>query len=399
MTVTSAISLLIGSSLGDLAGGDSGRFAALAAATALIVSAMCFLAWLVRAGVLVNFISETVMVGFKMGVALHLASTQLPKLFGFKGSHGDFWERIGYFLKHLNETQPLALLMGAGALAVLLGGKVFLKNKPVALFVMIGGIVIAALGSLGARGVPLLGEIPHGLPMPGLPAVQPSDINALLPIATACFLLGVVETAAIGRTFSAKYGYRVSANQDFLALAAANLGAGLGRGYPIGGGMSQSLVNESAGAKSTLSGLIAACFILIVTAFFSRLLRDLPQAVLAAIVLVAVTGLAKISSLVQLWRFSRPEFAIAIAALLGVLGSGLLHGVLIGGLLSILLLLRRASRPHAVELGRVPDADYFGDMSRHPENRAIPGVFVFRTDGALLYFNSDHVRTRFWDLL
>src|SRR6201987_1681093 len=153
ITVTSAISLLIGASLGEIAGGDTSRFGALAAATALLVALIAFIAWLVRAGVIVNFISESVMTGFKCGVALFLASTQLPKLFGFHGAHGSFWQNSAHFFKHLADTNPTSLLVGGIALAVLVLGKIFLKNKPVALFVVIGGIVAASVFALESRGV------------------------------------------------------------------------------------------------------------------------------------------------------------------------------------------------------------------------------------------------------
>lgn len=399
IAVTSAISLLVGSSLGELAGGDTSRFGALAACTALLVAGLAFIAWLIRAGAVLNFVSETVLVGFKCGIALVLTSTQLPKLFGFKGSHGNFWERMGYFFGHIRETHPLSLALGAGALVILLLGKRFLKNKPVALVVMIAGIALATFQNLGERGVMLLGAVPNGLPTLGLPAVHPSDINDLLPLAMACFLLGAVETAAIGRMFALKHGTRFVANREFLALAASNLLAGLGRSFPVSGGMSQSLVNESAGARTPLSSFVAALITLLVALFFSDLLRNLPQAVLAAVVLVAVTGLFKVDALQRLWKFSRGEFAIAIAALIGVLGSGILRGVLIGVVLSLVLLLRRASRPFITELARVPGTAYFADVVRHPENERVPGVFVFRTESSLLYFNVDYVRDRFFELL
>jgi MFS superfamily sulfate permease-like transporter len=215
----------------------------------------------------------------------------------------------------------------------------------------------------------------------------------------ACFLLAAVETAAIGRMFGLKHGYRVDTNQEFLALAGANLASGLGRGFPVSGGMSQSLVNESGGAKTPMSSLFSALMILFVVLFLSGLLQDLPQPVLAAIVLVAVAGLFKVKAMKRLWRFNKGEFAVAMAALLGVLGSGLLRGVLIGAVLSIVMLLRRASVPQTTELGRVPGTDYFADRVRNPENLREPGVFVFRTSGGLLYFNVDHVRERFLEML
>ncbi|MGB0058234.1 MAG: SulP family inorganic anion transporter, partial [Methyloceanibacter sp.] len=290
ITVTPAISLLVGASLAEIAGGDVTRFSALAAGTAVLVAIIALIAWAVRAGAIVNFISESVMVGFKCGVALFLASTQLPKLFGLHGAHGDFWENTRHFLTHLSETNLSSLAIGLAALTILILGKTFLKHKPVALFVVIGGIVASMLLGLDAKGVKLLGEVPQGLPAIRIPDIYWSDVNALLPLAFACFLLAAVETAAIGRTFAAKHGGRLDANQEFLALAASNLAAGLGRGFPVSGGMSQSLVNEGSGARTPLSGAIAAAFILVVVLFLSHLLSALPQPVLAAVVLMAVAG-------------------------------------------------------------------------------------------------------------
>lgn len=390
VTVTSAISLLLGASLGQISGGDTTRFGALAAGTALLVALIAFLGWVVKAGAIVNFISESVMVGFKCGVALFLATTQLPKLFGFHGAHGDFWENSAYFLKHLGETNSAALGIGLTALAALVLGKIFLKNKPVALFVVIGGILASSWLGLEAKRVALLGTIPQGLPAFGLPAIQWEDLNDLLPLAFACFLLGAVETAAIGRMFIAKQGGRFDANQEFLALAASNFAASLGRGFPVSGGMSQSLVNEGGGARTPLSGAIATGIILIVVLFFTHLLRTLPQPVLAAVVLVAVAGLFKISALKQLWRSDRRELVVAGAAILGVMGSGLLRGVMIGAIISLVQLLRGASRPHVALLGRIPGTRRFSDRERHPDNELIPGIMIFRPESGLIYFNVDH---------
>jgi high affinity sulfate transporter 1 len=391
VTTTSAISLLIGVSLGEIADGDTTRFGALAAGTALLVALIAFILWLVKAGVIVNFISETVMTGFKCGIALVLASTQLPKLFGFHGEHGSFWQNSSYFLKHLDETNTASLLVGGIALAVLILGKIFLKNKPVSLFVVVGGIIAASALSLGERGVKLLGNLPPGFPPVGLPAVYWQDLNELLPLAFACFLLGAVETAAIGRMFTAKHGGRFDANQEFLAIAASNLGAGLGRGFPISGGMSQSLVNEGGGARTPLSGALAAGIILVVVLFFSHLLSALPQPVLAAVVLIAVARLFKLSTLKELWHDDRAEFVVAMAAIVGVLSFGLLRGVMIGAIISLVQLLRAASRPHVAFLGRIPGTRRFSDRQRHPDNELIPGVLIFRPESGLVYFNVDHV--------
>jgi high affinity sulfate transporter 1 len=393
ITVTSAISLLMGTSLGSLAGDDTTRFAALAACTALLVSALSFGAWLIRAGSLVNFVSETVLLGFKAGVALVLASTQLPKLFGMSSPHGQFFHCAHHFLTHLGETNPTSLLVGGLALGVLILGKVFLKNKPVALFVVVGGIVAAGALHLGddPYNVKLLGEVPQGLPPLRIPAVSPDDIQELVPLSMACFLLAAVETAAIGRMFAAKHGGRLDANQELLALAGANLMAGLGQGLPVSGGTSQSLVNESGGAKTPLSGLLAALCILVVALFLSGTLRNLPQPVLAAVVLMAVAGLFKVSAFVHLWKSDKTEFVVLVVALLGVMAEGLLRGVLIGAIISMLLLIRKVSRPHVAFLGRIPGTRRYSDMERHEDNQAVPGMLIFRPESGLVYFNIDYV--------
>jgi sulfate permease, SulP family len=395
ITVTSALSLLMGSSLGALAGGDPSRFRGLAACTALLVGVLGIAARLVRAGSFVSFISETVLIGFKTGIAFVLASTQLPKLFGFKGSHGGFWERMGHFFAHLSETNRTSLLVGLVALIALLAGKALWPSKPIALVVVIGGILAARSFDLAARGVAELGAVPQGLPTLGLPDVHWNDLNDLLPLALAAFLLGAVETVAIGRTFARKYGYRLDGDQEFLALGAANLAAGFGSGLPVSGGMSQSVVNESAGARTPLSGLVAALAILAVALFFTDLLAALPQPVLAAIVLSAVTGLVQITAMRRLWRAHRTEFFVAALALLGVLGSGILRGVLIGSIVSLLLLLRRAARPHVAFLGRIPGMQRYSDLRRNPDNQPVPGALLVRVEGPILYFNAEAIRESF----
>jgi high affinity sulfate transporter 1 len=391
VSVTSAISLVIGSSLGEMTGGNMTRFGALAAGTALLVSLIAFIAWLVKAGVMVHFISESVMTGFKCGVALFLASTQLPKLFGFHAAHGSFWGNTGFFFNHLNETNTTSLLIGGIALALLMLGKILLKHKPVALFVVIGGIIAASTLSLETRGVKLIGAVPQGIPPLEVPPLYWRDLNQLLPLALACFLLGAVETAAIGRMFAAKHGGRFDANQENLALAASNLFAGLGGGLPVSGGTSQSLVNEEGGANTPLSTALAAVFILIVVLFFSHLLSALPQPVLAAVVLVAVGGLLQLLTLKQLWQSDRPEFVVAVTAFIGVLTFGLLLGVMIGAVISLVQLVRESSRPHIGLLGRIPGTRRFSDRERHADNELIAGVLIFRPESSLVYFNVDYV--------
>ena len=191
--------------------------------------------------------------------------------------------------------------------------------------------------------------------------------------------------------FAAKYDRRLDASQEFLALGASNLAAGFGQGFPVSGGMSQSVVNEGGGARTPLSGAIAAVFILVVVLFFSQLLSALPQPVLAAVVLVAVASLFSLSALRHLWRSDGREFVIAMVAMFGVLGQGLLRGVAIGALISLVLLIG-VCRSGGRLAGRIPGTRRFSDRERHPENEAIPGMLILRPGASLLYFNMNFVR-------
>ena len=399
ITVTSGISLLVGASIGELSGGDAATHTALSMGTALLVGAMGLAAWAARAGVIVNFVSETVLVGFKCGIAFVLASTQIPKLLGFGGGHGSFWERLAQIASHFGDIHAVSLALGLVALALLLAGNKLLPARPVSLGILILGIAATSIFDLHERGVQVLGTVPQGLPPIGLPSLSLSAFDGIVPIALACFLLAAVESAAIGKMFALKHGYRFDPNRELLALGVSNLAAGIGHGFPVSGGMSQSLVNESAGARSSRSSLIAALILLAVIVWFSGLLRDLPQPVLAAIVLVAVTSLIKVKTLKRLWRFDRAEFAVAAVAFLGVLGQGILRGIFLGVILSVLMLLRRASQPNVAELGRVPNSDFFANLASDDRRRPEPGAVVARVDGALLYFNAERVRDRLMEFV
>ena len=400
ITVTSALSLLIGASVGELSGGDPARHAAFAACVTLMVAAIAFIAWVIRAGNAIGFFSETVLVGFKAGLALYLASTQLPKLFGFKGSHGDFWERSAHFIGHLGDTHPTSLLVGGAAFAALVAGKLWLKNRPVAFLVVVASIVAARLLDLQAAGVALLGEVPQGLPSSRTSRRRPS--GAQRPSATGARQLRPRRRRDVGH----RPDVRAEARPPLRCQPGAP-GAWRRRiccrGSAAVSRSAAACRNRSStrarGARTPLSGLVAAIFTLIVVLFASGLLRNLPQPVLAAIVLAAVMGLVDVAALRHIWHFSRSEFFVSIVALLGVLGAGPVNGVLLGAAISIVLLLRQASRPRVIELARVPGTTLFADRSRHPETALQPGVLVVRCESALLYFNVEFIRERVFEIL
>lgn len=393
---TSAISLLLGVSLVELSAGNGPRQAELASLTALLMAAVFAVAWLLRLSVLVNFISESILTGFKGGAALVIAATQLPKLLGVPGGGDDFFERVWLIAQQVGATNVAALMIGVVALALLLAGERLLPGRPVALGVVLLSLAAVALMHLERYEVQIVGHIPAGLPALRLPtaawsSLQLPEARQLVRLASACFLLSYIESVSAARTFALQHRYEINARQELLGLGAASLLAGLWQGYPIAGGLSQTAVNERGGARTPLSLVFASGAICCVLLVFTGLFRTLPDAVLAAVVLVAVKGLIDLHELRHLWRVSRLDFAAAAVALTGVLLMGVLDGVLIAVLASLVMLLARMSRPHVAFLGRIPGSNRFSDLARHPDNEPVPGVLIFRPQTSLLYFNADQV--------
>jgi SulP family sulfate permease len=393
---TSAISMLIGATIAGMADGDPARWADIAALTALVIAAMSVLAWALRLSSLVNFISETILLGFKAGAALTIAMTQLPKLFGVKGGGEHFFERVAILAGQLPETNVAVLAFGLVALALLLAGEKLLPGRPVALAVVALAIVALSVTPLGGFGFSIVGELPKGLPDFHAPELRLRDVDGVIPLAFACLLLAYVEGVSAARTLAQKNGYAIDPRQELLGLGAANLAAAFSQGYPVAGGLSQSSVNDKAGAKTPLALVFASLTIALCLIFLTGLLRNLPNVVLAAIVLVAVKGLINVAELRHLWRVSRFEFSVSMVAFAGVLVLGILKGVMLAAVVSLLLLIRRAARPHIAFLGRIPGFRGLSDMERNPDNQPVPGALVFRVDAALLYFNVEHVHDVVW---
>ncbi|SEB19143.1 SulP family inorganic anion transporter [Variovorax sp. YR216] len=388
---TSAISMLVGVTVAGMAQGDPERWASIAALTAMLIAVMCVLAWLLRLSSLVNFISETILLGFKAGAACTIALTQLPKLFGVKGGGEDFFERLFILGGQIPQTNLAVLAFGLVALVLLLLAEKFLPGRPAALFVVVASIVVMSLTSLGELGFKVVGALPQGLPDFKLPGLRVRDVQGVVPLAFACLLLSYVESVSAARALAEAHKYEIDPRQELLGLGAANLGAALFQAYPVAGGLSQSSVNDKAGAKTPLALVFASITIGLCLMFLSGGLKNLPNVVLAAIVLVAVKGLVNIGEMKRLWRVSRYEFTVSMIAFVAVLLLGILNGVIVAVLASLALLIRRVAHPHVAELGRIAGTRKFSDIERNPDNTLQPGVLVFRVDAALLYFNVEHV--------
>jgi len=393
---TSAIALLVGVAVADMAGGEALRAVEVASLAALVVAGLGVLAWMLRLSRLVCFISDTILLGFKAGAALTIAMTQLPKLFGVPGGGDSFFERVWTLAGQLGATNWVVLGLGLVALALLVVGEKLLPGRPIALFVVVLATVVVSLTTLTESGVATVGALPPGLPELRLPSLGWRDVDGILPLSGACFLLSYIEGVSAARTLAAKNDYAIDPRQELLALGAANLGVAFGQGFPVAGGLSQSAVNDKAGARTPLALVFASVTLAVCLLFLTDLLANLPTVVLASIVLVAVKGLIDLKALCHLWQVSQLEFKIAMVALIGVLLLGILKGVLVAAIASLLMLLAGAAHPHVAFLGRIPGTRRYSDLERHPDNEEVAGVLICRVESSILYFNADHFRQVVW---
>ena len=389
---TSAISLMIAGTVGAMAEGDAQRYAQIASLTAFTVAALCLFAWALRLSALVKLISDSILVGFKAGAGLTIAMTQLPSLFGTAGGGHNFFDRAWLLVGQLGQMHYIVLIVGVVAIGLIVLGERLLPGKPVALGVVALAIIAATVLGLPALGVPTTGEIPAGLPTLAGPALRLRDVEGIIPLAAGCLLLAYIEGVSAARTFAAKHGYALDPRQELLGIGAANLAAAMGHGYPVAGGLSQSAVNDKAGARTPLALVFASITLALCLLFLTGLLGKSSESGISCCRFDRGVWVAGLSS-------AAPHVAGEPAGLLrrsellsvAVLLLGILQGILLAALASILLLLARASRPHVAFLGRVPGTNQYSDMDRHPENEPLPGVIAFRPEASLIYVNAESV--------
>ena len=401
----SATAALSAAAVADVAMPNSAGFVAHTAALAITTGLIALVAGLLRLGFLASFISEPVLKGFIIGLALTIVAGQLPDLFGVEGGGGNFFEKLRRLLSNLDQTSVTTLAVGLASLALVLGLRRFAPAVPGSLVAVLVGIAAVWLLDLDAHGVEIVGQINSGLPALGTPDVAAADYLALAPAAVGVMLVGFAEGLGAAKTYAARHHYEVDANRELVGLGAANLGAGLSSGMVVNGSLSKTAVNGSAGARSQVSGLVVAALTILTLLFLTGLFDNLPQATLAAVVIAAVIELVDFPALAALYRIAtrelrgiygiaaRPDFIAAVAALAGVLVFDTLPGLFIGVVVSLLLLLYRASRPNVAVLGQVPGTPgQYGDIQRHPENELEPGIALLRVEGGLFFANADTVR-------
>lgn len=388
---------MLAAAVGGLAGGDPVRYAALAGATAVLVGAILIVAGTARLGIVADFLSEPVLLGYQAGLAMVVIASQLPRLLGIDVDATDTIPRFRETFGNLADANRPSVVIGVTVLVTMILTRRWRPAVPGALIGVVGATLTVALLDLQADGVVVLGALPSGLPPLALPDVSVDDLVGLLPAAAAIALVAAADTLVSSRAFANRNGYEVNADRDLVGLGTANLSAGCSGGITTSASAARTAIAESVGSRSQIAGVSAAALMILVLLFLTGPLQNVPVPALAAVVIGAVLRLIEVRSLRTLWRVRRAEFAIAAAAFLGVAIFGVLEGVVVAMALSLLDFVGRTSRPHDAVLGRVSGRAGYHDV-RRTGGRTTTGVLVFRFDAPLFYANAARFRSRVWSL-
>jgi high affinity sulfate transporter 1 len=400
ITASSTMAVMSAAVIGAIAGGDPARYLALTAALALTVGVLLLLAGIARLGFISDFLSKTVVTGFVFGLAITILIGQLPKIFGVPAASGNSFQQLAGLIAELDQTNPWTLIIGASALALIFLIKRLYPRIPSGLVALVLGILAVTIFHLDQKGVSIVGAIPTGLPKPGLPGISLSDLPYLITGAAGIVFLAVGESLGSARAFAARYRYEINPDQELIALGAANLSAGLFQGFTVDASLSSTATADEAGARTQLSSIVTAALIIVTLIVLAPLFYNLPNAVLGAIVIASVIGLMDVPELRRYYASNRIDFVLAMVALLGVISTDVLTGLIIAVFLSLVIILYRASRPYVAVLGQVPGQETaYGDIVRHPEYRHVPGLLIVRLDAPLYFLNANVARSQLLDLI
>jgi high affinity sulfate transporter 1 len=389
----SAVCPLVAAAIIPLAGQDASERVALAGLLAIGVGVIMLAGGLARFGFVTQLLSMPVRLGYLMGIAVTVIVAQLPKLFGFSVGSENFIGAIRDFIGGLDETNATALALGVGVLAVIGGLRWVSPRLPGVLIAVVGATAAVAAFGLSDQ-VPVVGSVPAGLPHIGFPDVAVADLKDLLPAAVGVAFVAFADTSVLSRSYASRLHQDVDQNQELAVLGVANIATGLIQGFPVSSSGSRTAVVEDMGARSQLAGLTGALALGVLLVVGTGLVHDMPLSALAAVVIVAVLGLIDIPAARRLYRWRRTEFALAMAAFAGVAVLGVLWGVGVAIVLSLLNFVRRAWYPHDATLGRVDQLKGYHDTTRYPDARLIPGLLLYRFDAPLFFANADLFRAR-----
>ena len=389
-----AIAALVATTVAPFAVKQTPDYVNLVALLALIVGVIYFAAYLLRLGWIADYFSRAVLVGYIHGVVVVLIVGQLGKIFGVPIEQQHPPAQVREFLSELDQISWATFAVAAVSIAVLLAIKYGVPKVPGALVVLVGGIVASAAFHLASHGVRVVGDIPAGLPHLRLPDVGWGDVKSLLPGALGIFVVGFADGVLNGRAFAGRHNQRIDANQELLALGAANAGAGVTQAFPIGSSSSRTAVNDQMGGKTQVVGIVVAAVAAIVLLFLTQPVEKLPSACLGAVIVVAAIGLVSVSDWKGLRAAGRGQVVIAVITTLVVVLVGVLEALVVAVILSILDVIARSSRPHDAVLGWVPRMGRYADVAVHPSARVTPGVVVYRLDDRLFFGNARYFRAR-----
>ena len=373
---------------------DPARYAALAAALAVTMGMLLFLAGVLRLGFIADFFGKPVLIGYINGVALIVISSQLGKLLGVDVSVDEFFPIIEEVLSELDDANGATVLLSAGLIVLALAVKRFLPVVPPSLVVLATGLLVAAIADLESHDIAVVGEVEGGLPPFTVPSVGVGDYVDLLLPAVGFSLVAFADMTATVRTFAQKHGYDVDTNSELRAVGAANVVGGLTSAFPVSSSNSRTAVNDSTGAKTQAAVVVAAVVVGIFLLVAMPLIEPLPKAALGVIIVVAAAGLINVRSIWRLRHVRPAETALALVALVGVLVFGVVGGVAVSIMLSVGVFLYRAARPHDAVLGRVADVDGYHDIERWEGAEVVPGLLVYRFDAPLFFVNAEYLHAR-----
>jgi len=390
-----ATCIMVAAILGPLAGGDTERYQGLMVVLTLCAGLIYVVAGTARLGFIANFLSLPILTGFLNGIALLIIAGQLPKLLGYSSEAGDFFPKLIEFVNKVDESHVPTVMLGFGLLAGLVALRRFAPRLPNPLVIVILGIALVVGLGLDAKGVALLGSVPAGLPPAfHLPDLDFAQTKTILRDAIALVLVSFTSGILTAKSFAQRNRYEINANQELIGFGAANIASGLAQGFPVTGADSRTAVNNAMGGKSQLVGIVAGGAMLLILFFLTEPLAYVPIAALAAVIIVSAAGLFDFSTLREIGSISRYELAFSVGTTLGVLILGVLPGVMLAVVLSLVMLLAIESKPTDAVLGRVPDMKGFHSRRDYPEAETTPGLLVYRFNANLVFFNVDHFKER-----
>lgn len=387
------VSLLTASALAPVVEQGSAAYLHAAALLAVMVGLLHLALGVGRLGFVVNFLSHSVLVGFTAAAGVIIGASQIKHLLGVSFPRQEYFlETVRELFTSLPDVHGVTFLLGLASLLALIGLKRYAPKVPAALVVVIGSVLIVRIFGLEARGVQVIGDVPSALPTFGLPTVDGSVVRSLLGAAALITVVGFMESIAVSKVYAGRHRYEVIPNQELIGLGAANVAAGLFGGYPVTGGFSRTAVNDTAGARTPMASVITAVVVLVALTFFTPLFSSLPNASLAAIIVMAVAGLIDGTEIRRIARVKRSDLIGLGTAFGATLALGIEVGIAVAVVASFLVVFARMYTPHSAVLGRVKGTTSYRNVGRFPESDAVPGVRIVRIDAAISFVNSVNVR-------